>query len=188
MQGPYYESNISLSANWGMVICSSKRNEMESRPDTQTPLGLPHSLVSILNVSMHISSVTLDPEPVLGNIFFSRGHRRMNLHRHFHSSLFCHLLEPMTSVWSALIHSFCHDLAFQSQPKRPKAAKEWVALEALGKWVPISALRNEVGFGADIDNKMSLPLHSMMRYGSLGQTHGYVPKIPGQKIVKIKVQ
>ena len=147
MQQSYYESNISFPANWAMVIFSSRRNEIEASLDTQIALGLLYFLISMLNISIHTSSVSMGPEPVLGNIFFSRGHRRMDLYWHFHSSLFCHLLEPMASNWSATVHSYCHDLALQNHRKEAKGCERvgdfWLTLQK----VPISTFWNEVDFG-----------------------------------------
>lgn len=73
MEGLSYTFNTSFSAYWAMVICSSRRIEILPHLDAQNALGLLSSLVSMLNVSMNISSVSMDSEPVLRNTFSPEG-------------------------------------------------------------------------------------------------------------------
>lgn len=123
MQGLSYEFNTSFSANWAMVICSSRRNEIE--PSLRCSDCIGPSLFFGQNVKCLHEYIKCFHRlrASTWTYFFSTGHRRMDSHWNFHSSLFCHVLEPMAFTWSAPVHSYCHDLALQSHPKGAKSCK-----------------------------------------------------------------
>lgn len=69
------KSNSSFLLIQLWVICSSRRSEVEPNLNAQVAFGLLYSLISLLNVSLYVSSVSMDPEPAFGIIFSLEGIR-----------------------------------------------------------------------------------------------------------------